>query len=93
MLVELGTQIRAYEYNISTMVKTRTFSSITVVFLQGLPDPDVVASSVQQMWVLTEMVQNNSTSARVGRFDASIIIIFLQLVNKKINLKYIAENC
>ncbi|XP_078270503.1 nicolin-1 isoform X4 [Rhinoraja longicauda] len=35
----------------------------------GLPDPDVVASSVQQMWVLTEMVQNNSTSARVGRFD------------------------
>ncbi|XP_032892698.1 nicolin-1 isoform X3 [Amblyraja radiata] len=46
--------IKVYEYNINK---------------NGLPDPDVVASSVQQMWVLTEMVQNNSTSARVGRFD------------------------
>ncbi|XP_072136780.1 nicolin-1 isoform X1 [Mobula birostris] len=36
---------------------------------EGLPDPDAVASSVQQMWVLTEMVQSNSTTARVGRFD------------------------
>ncbi|XP_067907514.1 nicolin-1 isoform X1 [Heterodontus francisci] len=35
----------------------------------GLPDPEVVASSVQQMWVLTEMVRNNPTSTRVGRFD------------------------
>ncbi|XP_072328185.1 nicolin-1 isoform X3 [Scyliorhinus torazame] len=35
----------------------------------GLPDPEVVASSVQQMWVLTEMVRNNPTSNRVGRFD------------------------
>ncbi|XP_072928620.1 nicolin-1 isoform X1 [Hemitrygon akajei] len=36
---------------------------------EGLPDPDAVASSMQQMWVLTEMVQNNSATARVGRFD------------------------
>ncbi|XP_051874028.1 nicolin-1 isoform X2 [Pristis pectinata] len=35
----------------------------------GLPDLDMVASSVQQMWVLTEMVQKNPTTARVGRFD------------------------
>uniref|UniRef100_UPI00398F77DE nicolin-1 isoform X5 n=1 Tax=Pristiophorus japonicus TaxID=55135 RepID=UPI00398F77DE len=35
----------------------------------GLPDPEVVASSVQQMWVLTEMVRNNPSTARVGRFD------------------------
>ncbi|XP_038666733.1 nicolin-1 isoform X2 [Scyliorhinus canicula] len=35
----------------------------------GLPDPEVVASSVQQMWVLTEMVRNNPTTNRVGRFD------------------------
>ncbi|XP_078059221.1 nicolin-1 isoform X1 [Mustelus asterias] len=36
---------------------------------EGLPDPEVVASSVQQMWVLTEMVRNNPTTNRVGRFD------------------------
>ncbi|XP_059505479.1 nicolin-1 [Stegostoma tigrinum] len=36
---------------------------------EGLPDPEVVASSVQQMWVLTEMVRNNPASTRVGRFD------------------------
>ncbi|XP_069796016.1 nicolin-1 [Narcine bancroftii] len=35
----------------------------------GLPDMDLVASSAQQMWMLTEMVQSNSTTARVGRFD------------------------
>ncbi|XP_043564461.1 nicolin-1 isoform X2 [Chiloscyllium plagiosum] len=35
----------------------------------GLPDPEVVASSVQQMWVLTEMVRNNPATTRVGRFD------------------------
>ncbi|XP_078399945.1 nicolin-1-like isoform X1 [Cetorhinus maximus] len=35
----------------------------------GLPDPEVVASNVQQMWVLTEMVRNNPTTNRVGRFD------------------------
>ncbi|XP_020386716.1 nicolin-1 [Rhincodon typus] len=36
---------------------------------EGLPDPEVVASSVQQMWVLTEMVRNNPATTRVGRFD------------------------
>ncbi|XP_067855091.1 nicolin-1 isoform X3 [Heptranchias perlo] len=36
---------------------------------EGLPDPELVASSVQQMWVLTEMVRNNPTTTRVGRFD------------------------
>ncbi|XP_060691226.1 nicolin-1 isoform X1 [Hemiscyllium ocellatum] len=35
----------------------------------GLPDPEVVASSVQQMWVLTEMVRSNPATTRVGRFD------------------------
>ncbi|XP_042195712.1 nicolin-1 isoform X2 [Callorhinchus milii] len=35
----------------------------------GLPDPEAVASSVQHMWLLTEMVRNTPTCTRVGRFD------------------------
>ncbi|XP_069500273.1 nicolin-1 [Ambystoma mexicanum] len=34
-----------------------------------LPDPDRVSTEVQQMWVLTEMIRANQTSARIGRFD------------------------
>ncbi|XP_041130095.1 nicolin-1-like [Polyodon spathula] len=35
----------------------------------GLPDPKEVSSSIQQMWALTEVMQINQTSARVGRLD------------------------
>ncbi|XP_029455478.1 nicolin-1 isoform X2 [Rhinatrema bivittatum] len=35
----------------------------------GLPDADKVSSEVQQMWVLTEIIQANETAARIGRFD------------------------
>ncbi|XP_062400824.1 nicolin-1 isoform X2 [Sardina pilchardus] len=38
-------------------------------FLQGLPDPETVSSSIQQMWALTEVMQSNQTTASVGRFD------------------------
>ncbi|XP_031424406.1 nicolin-1 isoform X2 [Clupea harengus] len=37
--------------------------------LQGLPDPETVSSSIQQMWALTEVMQSNQTTASVGRFD------------------------
>uniref|UniRef100_A0A4W3K9P7 Nicolin 1, tubulin polyglutamylase complex subunit n=1 Tax=Callorhinchus milii TaxID=7868 RepID=A0A4W3K9P7_CALMI len=40
----------------------------------GLPDPEAVASSVQHMWLLTEMVRNTPTCTRVGRFDVSIVL-------------------
>ncbi|XP_053545004.1 nicolin-1 [Bombina bombina] len=36
---------------------------------KGLPDPDKVSSEVQQMWVLTEMMRANQSTATVGRFD------------------------
>ncbi|XP_027692918.1 nicolin-1 isoform X3 [Vombatus ursinus] len=36
---------------------------------QALPDPDKVSSEVQQMWMLTEMIRANRTTARIGRFD------------------------
>uniref|UniRef100_UPI00398EEA5F nicolin-1-like n=1 Tax=Pristiophorus japonicus TaxID=55135 RepID=UPI00398EEA5F len=54
-----------------TLVGIHLILAITwgVMACQGLPDPEVVASSVQQMWVLTEMVRNNPSTARVGRFD------------------------
>ncbi|XP_020645276.3 nicolin-1 [Pogona vitticeps] len=35
----------------------------------GLPDADKVSSEVQQMWVLTEMLQTNQPATRIGRFD------------------------
>ncbi|XP_062842959.1 nicolin-1 [Trichomycterus rosablanca] len=35
----------------------------------GLPDPDSVSSSIQQMWALTEIMQSSQTSASIGRFD------------------------
>uniref|UniRef100_A0A672ZBS1 Nicolin 1 n=1 Tax=Sphaeramia orbicularis TaxID=375764 RepID=A0A672ZBS1_9TELE len=40
-------------------------------FSQGLPDPQTVSSSIQQMWALTEVMQTNQTTASIGRFDVS----------------------
>ncbi|XP_032996431.1 nicolin-1 isoform X1 [Lacerta agilis] len=37
----------------------------------GLPDADKVSSELQQMWVLTEMLQANQPAARIGRFDVN----------------------
>ncbi|KAJ8361000.1 hypothetical protein SKAU_G00175250 [Synaphobranchus kaupii] len=37
--------------------------------LQGLPDPQTVSSSIQQMWALTEVMQTHQTAAPIGRFD------------------------
>ncbi|XP_035614842.2 nicolin-1 [Oncorhynchus keta] len=37
--------------------------------LQGLPDPQTVSCSIQQMWALTEVMQSNQTTASIGRFD------------------------
>ncbi|XP_060925770.1 nicolin-1 [Limanda limanda] len=37
--------------------------------LEGLPDPQSVSSSIQQMWALTEVMQTNQTTACIGRFD------------------------
>uniref|UniRef100_A0A672ZCX3 Nicolin 1 n=1 Tax=Sphaeramia orbicularis TaxID=375764 RepID=A0A672ZCX3_9TELE len=39
--------------------------------LEGLPDPQTVSSSIQQMWALTEVMQTNQTTASIGRFDVS----------------------
>ncbi|XP_070706900.1 nicolin-1 [Pempheris klunzingeri] len=48
-------------------------SDLTVVDqhpdLEGLPDPQTVSSSIQQMWALTEVMQSNQTTASIGRFD------------------------
>ncbi|XP_039189976.1 nicolin-1 isoform X3 [Crotalus tigris] len=35
----------------------------------GLPDANRVSSELQQMWVLTEMLQASQPVARIGRFD------------------------
>lgn len=40
---------------------------------QGLPDPETVSSSIQQMWALTEIMQASQNAASIGRFDVSII--------------------
>ncbi|XP_036387806.1 nicolin-1 [Megalops cyprinoides] len=37
--------------------------------LHGLPDPQTVSSSIQQMWALTEVMQTHQTAAPIGRFD------------------------
>uniref|UniRef100_A0A8C4ZP00 Nicolin 1 n=1 Tax=Gadus morhua TaxID=8049 RepID=A0A8C4ZP00_GADMO len=37
--------------------------------MEGLPDPQAVSSSIQQMWALTEVMQTNQTTASIGRFD------------------------
>ncbi|XP_050951167.1 nicolin-1 isoform X3 [Labeo rohita] len=37
--------------------------------LNGLPDPETVSSSIQQMWALTEIMQASQTAASIGRFD------------------------
>ncbi|XP_053723167.1 nicolin-1 [Synchiropus splendidus] len=37
--------------------------------LEGLPDPQTVSSSIQQMWALTEVMKSNQTAASIGRFD------------------------
>lgn len=39
---------------------------------QGVPDPERVASEVQRMWVLTEVMRSSQSTAAVGRFDVSI---------------------
>ncbi|KAG8436193.1 hypothetical protein GDO86_007339 [Hymenochirus boettgeri] len=36
---------------------------------KDLPDPEKVSNEVQQMWVLTELMRANQSSASVGRFD------------------------
>ncbi|XP_044534274.1 nicolin-1 isoform X1 [Gracilinanus agilis] len=41
----------------------------SLLLQQALPDPDKVSSEVQQMWMLTEMIRANRTTARIGRFD------------------------
>lgn len=43
-----------------------------MMMLKGLPDPERVSSSIQQMWALTEVMQSNQTTATVGRFDVSL---------------------
>lgn len=49
------------------------FSNLTPVDqppdLEGLPDPQAVSSSIQQMWALTEVMQTHQTAAPIGRFD------------------------
>ncbi|KAL0977969.1 hypothetical protein UPYG_G00164080 [Umbra pygmaea] len=37
--------------------------------IQGIPDPQMVSSSIQQMWALTEVMQTNQSTASIGRFD------------------------
>ncbi|XP_029007911.1 nicolin-1 [Betta splendens] len=37
--------------------------------LEGLPHPQTVSSSIQQMWALTEVMQSSQTTASIGRFD------------------------
>lgn len=44
---------------------------------QGLPDPETVSSSIQQMWALTEIMQASQTAASIGRFDVSYTIVYL----------------
>lgn len=53
------------------LIKPRHISS-----LQGLPDPQTVSSSIQQMWALTEVMQANRTTASIGRFDVSPLLLF-----------------
>ncbi|XP_061730990.1 nicolin-1 [Nerophis ophidion] len=36
---------------------------------EGLPDPQTVSCSLQQMWALTEVMQSSQSSASIGRFD------------------------
>lgn len=36
---------------------------------KGVPDPERVASEVQRMWVLTEVMRSSQSTAAVGRFD------------------------
>uniref|UniRef100_A0A8C9WR75 Dystroglycan 1 n=2 Tax=Scleropages formosus TaxID=113540 RepID=A0A8C9WR75_SCLFO len=59
------------------------FSQLTPVDqvpdLQGLPNPQTVASSIQQMWALTEVMQTNQTAAPIGRFDSTLQTQDLQL--------------
>ncbi|TNN25901.1 Nicolin-1 [Liparis tanakae] len=40
--------------------------------LEGLPDPQTVSSSLQQMWALTEVMQTTQTTASIGRYDVSL---------------------
>ncbi|XP_008319004.1 nicolin-1 [Cynoglossus semilaevis] len=37
--------------------------------IEGLPDPQMVSSSIQQMWALTQVMQSDQTMASIGRFD------------------------
>ncbi|XP_057181877.1 nicolin-1 isoform X2 [Triplophysa rosa] len=41
----------------------------TSLDLKGLPDPETVSSSIQQMWALTEIMQASQNAASIGRFD------------------------
>lgn len=60
----------------------RNRGNITLLCFQGLPDADKVSSEVQQMWVLTEMLQANQPATRIGRFDVSfMLLLFLFLTS------------
>lgn len=51
--------------------------NIVILCFQGLPDADRVSSELQQMWILTEMLQANQPVARIGRFDVSFFTLLL----------------
>uniref|UniRef100_A0A3P9IJ57 Nicolin 1 n=1 Tax=Oryzias latipes TaxID=8090 RepID=A0A3P9IJ57_ORYLA len=57
-------EIRLFPHKEPFLIKVRQIFS-----LQGLPDPQTVSSSIQQMWALTEVMQANRTTASIGRFD------------------------
>ncbi|KAJ6667752.1 hypothetical protein lerEdw1_016073 [Lerista edwardsae] len=44
---------------------------------EGLPDAERVSSEVQQMWVLTEMLQASQPASRIGRFDVGSLLLLL----------------
>uniref|UniRef100_A0A3P9ABX5 Nicolin 1 n=1 Tax=Esox lucius TaxID=8010 RepID=A0A3P9ABX5_ESOLU len=59
--------------------------------LQGLPDPQTVSSSIQQMWALTEVMQTNQTTASVGRFDkAASHVKDLMLIYNVVLVRFIS---
>lgn len=53
------------------------YLKIVILCFQGLPDANRVSSELQQMWVLTEMLQASQPVARIGRFDVSFSVLLL----------------
>ncbi|KAH0629966.1 hypothetical protein JD844_012470 [Phrynosoma platyrhinos] len=58
--------------------------NIIILCFQNLPDADKVSSEVQQMWVLTEMLQASQPAARIGRFDVSVLLLTLVVVHSSL---------